>query len=317
MKRILSILAICMVLTVPAFAQYQGYPEAQMAPNTGTDTGAVNAIIFSAPGCTSTLVVGLFYKVIPGHANTTTTPTVTYCGGSAKTITKFGTLAVVANDLTTSAGAVFYYDGTFMELQNPQTVQNAATSATAPVTDTAGVIACPTCTTSAASLGNLYTIVGAGSQAEQALSGAVWNSSGYMTTYDGMTLAGIGLTAILGVSDKTAQSASLTTQNLLASTPAAGHYEAHFYLDQNALCTTGQGSVYATVTFTDATTAHTALTIPLILANGSISSTTGFVDATISFYAANASAVTYTTTYAACTSGTGTYDLHASIDRKS
>lgn len=147
------------------------------------------------------------------------------------------------------------------------------------------------------------------------LTGLISNSSGLITTYDGITTAGLGLAVVEGVSDKTAQSSSLTTQNLIASTGAAGHYLVRFYLDQNALCTTGTGSVYATVTWTDATAAHTAVTVPLTLANTTISSPNGYIDAAIPLWSATSSAISYTTTYAACTSGTGTYDLHAEVER--
>jgi hypothetical protein len=156
-----------------------------------------------------------------------------------------------------------------------------------------------------------------GSSATQlaCLSGFILNSSGAATTYDGITTAGLGLVTVEGVSDKTAQSSSLTTQNLIASTGAAGHYLVRFYLDQNALCTTGTGSVYATVSWTDATAAHTAQTIPLTLTNTTISTASGFVDVALPFWSATSSAISYTTTYTACTSGTGTYDLHAEVER--
>jgi hypothetical protein len=147
------------------------------------------------------------------------------------------------------------------------------------------------------------------------LTGFVLNSSGAVTTYDGITTAGLGLVAVEGVSDVTAQSASQSTVNLIASTGAAGHYLVRVYIDQNALCTTGTGSVYATVSWTDATHAHSASTIPLTLANTSISAPNGFVDAAIPLWSASSSAISYTTTYAACTSGTGTYDLHAEVER--
>jgi hypothetical protein len=118
-----------------------------------------------------------------------------------------------------------------------------------------------------------------------------------------------------GTSDVTAQSASQSTVNLIASTGAAGHYLVRIYIDQNALCTTGTGSVYATVSWTDATHAHTATTIPLTLANTAISSANGFVDAAIPFWSAASDAISYTTTYSACTTGTASYDLHAEVER--
>ena len=144
---------------------------------------------------------------------------------------------------------------------------------------------------------------------------AVLGAGGNFTTYDGLTTAGLGVSTVLGVSDVTAQSASQTTVNLIASTGAAGHYMVRIYVDQNGLCTTGTGSVYATVSWTDATHAHTAQTVPLTLANTAVSTTAGFIDAAIPLWSATASAITYTTTYTGCTTGTGTYDLHAEIER--
>jgi len=147
------------------------------------------------------------------------------------------------------------------------------------------------------------------------LTGLVFNSSGAATTYDGITLAGIGLVAVEGVSDKTAQTGSLTTQTLV-TTGAAGHYLVRVYIDQNALCTTGTGSIYATVSWTDATASHTAVTVPLTLANTSISSANGYIDAAIPLWSATSSAISYTTTYAACSgSGTASYDIHAELER--
>jgi hypothetical protein len=175
--------------------------------------------------------------------------------------------------------------------------------------------ACTTCVTSASSLtsGNLMT--GAGSQGAQVNANVAVNSNGAFTQYDGITTAGIGVPAVEGVSDKTAQSASITSTNLIASTGAAGHYLARFYIDQNALCTTGTGSVYATLTWTDASASHTASTVPLTLANTSISSASGYIDVALPFWSASGDAVSYTATYASCTSGTGTYDLHAEVER--
>src|SRR5581483_8031036 len=134
-------------------------------------------------------------------------------------------------------------------------------------------------------------------------------------TYNGLTTAGLGFDTVLGVSDVTAQSASQTTVNLIASTSAAGHYLVRIYIDQNALCTTGTGLVYATVNWTDATHAHSAQTVPLTLANTAISTPSGYIDAAIPLWAASATAITYTTTYTACATGTGTYDLHAEVER--
>ena len=322
MKRILSLLVITGSLSLSAFAQTANYPEQQLLPAYAADTGAANVLVASpATGCPTAYTVGAIFKVLPNHANSTTTPTLNVCGLGAKTITKFGTTALVANDLVTTAIAVVFYDGTDMELINPQT--NSATgtvtsiATTGPITGgtitSTGTIACATCVTSASGLASTDLITGGGSQAVTANANDTVASGGNFTKYNNYTTAGLGFDVVLGVSDVTAQSASQTSTNILASTPAAGHYLVKLYIDQNALCTTGTGSVLATVSWTDASHAHTAQTIPLILANTAISSLYGYVDAAIPIYSATASAITYTTTYGACSTGTGTYDLHATV----
>jgi hypothetical protein len=223
-----------------------------------------------------------------------------YCGVSPKTITKFGQSALAANDLLTTAVAVFVYDGTDMQLQNPATLSiSGGTVTDGAGTTTAGAEVVATATAHVLAY-NTNQVMAAG---------------GYPSFFAGLTTAGLGNPVVLGVSDVTSQSSSQTSVNLIASTGAAGHYLVRLYLDQNALCTTGTGAVYATVGWTDATHAHTALTIPLTLANTAISSAAGFIDAAIPLWSASASAITYTTTYTACTSGTGTYDLHAEVER--
>lgn len=206
---------------------------------------------------------------------------------------------------------------------NPQTASSSGTvtsiATTGPIgggtITTTGTLTCTTCVTSAASLTSGDLMTGAGSQGSQVNANDVLAAGGAFTTYDGITTAGLGLATVLAVSDVTAQTASQTTVNLIASTGAAGHYVVHLYLDQNALCTTGTGSVYATVSWTDATHAHSAQTVPLALANTAISSTNGYVDAIIPLWAANATAISYTTTYSACATGTASYDLHATVER--
>ena len=379
MKKILVLLASIGAFGLSTLAQTANYPEVQLQPSYAADTGVVNVLAATVNSCPSAYTTGMFIKVLPNHANTTTTPTLNFCGLGAKTITKVGQSAVAVNDLITTQIATFIYDGTYMELQNPATLGGAVTSVTGSgvisnsastgavtltIAGTSGGIvyfssnsawgstglltqygillgggagAAPTSTAQGASnmplIGQgasapIWSTVGHpsscgtgqvvyGSSATQlaCLSGFVLNTSGAATTYDGITTAGLGLVTVEGVSDKTAQSSSLTTQNLIASTGAAGHYLVRFYLDQNALCTTGTGSVYATVSWTDATAAHTAQTIPLTLTNTTISTANGFVDAALPFWAATSTAITYTTTYATCTSGTGTYDLHAEVER--
>lgn len=527
MKRILACLLVLLGMGARLYGQdgNAGYPESSLGPAYAADSGSVNVLTVTILGCPAAYTTGAVVKVLPGHNNTNTTPTLNVCGLGAKTITKNGQSALANGDLTTTAIAVLVYDGTYMELINPQTGSSGVVSAAAqydiayytqsgttaqvggaaingfqfdstsgapaaatatnlgtlanlaqygivvsggtsaalgivatssttgalvasggssanPAYDTTAVVsgggltlgtsgtagtvaiypasgnftttlstgatasntvkffatvptnldlfycavASTTCTltdtgyaynaipnadvsglgalatagypatgivysngsafsaTTQAQLGTLVNVAqyallvsggtssaissvgtssttgailaSGGSSANPAYNtNAVLASGGNFTTYDGLTTAGIGLTAVLGVSDKTAQSTSLTTQNLIASTSAAGHYLVRIYVDQNAVCSTGTGGVYATVNWTDATAAHTATTIPLNLITSAVSTANGYVDSAIPFWAASGSAITYTTTYTACGTGTATYDLHAEVER--
>lgn len=80
-----------------------------------------------APAVTS-LVAGLEVNFLPLAANSGAAPTLAVNGLAAKPITKLGTTAVVANDLTTTAIASVIYDGTEFQLQNPQTASGGGFS---------------------------------------------------------------------------------------------------------------------------------------------------------------------------------------------
>jgi hypothetical protein len=362
-----------------AWSQTANYPEVQLQPSFATDTGAVNVLTATVTSCPIAYATGMFIKVTPGHANTTTTPTLNFCGIGAKTITKVGTAALAASDLITTEIATFIYDGTGMELQNPATSAGGVTSITGSgIISNSGSTGAVTLTISGTQGGIVYfssnsawgstglltqygillgggssgaptstaqgasnmPLIGQGASAPifstighpstcatgnvvygssgtqlACLTGLISNPSGMFTTYDGIATAGLGLVVVEGVSDVTAQVASQTTVNLVASTSAAGHYLVRIYVDQNALCTTGTGSVFATVSWTDATHAHTAQTVPLTLANTAISTSVGYIDAAIPLWSVTSSPITYTTTYISCTSGTGSYDLHAEVER--
>ena len=66
------------------------------------------------------LASGLYINLLSGYANSGTTPTFAPNGLTAKTITKCGTTALVANDINTTAIAELVYDGTEWQLLNPQ-----------------------------------------------------------------------------------------------------------------------------------------------------------------------------------------------------
>jgi hypothetical protein len=67
-----------------------------------------------------TLAAGLFISWKPIATNTASAPTLNVNSLGAKTITKCGTTALVAGDLTTTAIAYAIYDGTYWQLMNPQ-----------------------------------------------------------------------------------------------------------------------------------------------------------------------------------------------------
>ena len=111
-------------------------------------------------------------------------------------------------------------------------------------------------------------------------------------------------------SDVTAQSTSQSAVTL-ATSPAAGPYRVRLYADLNAPCTTGSNSVTFTVNWTDGTYARSATIGPLTLAAAQTASQ--YVSADVPVYAGSGN-VTYSSTIAGtCSTGTSTYDVHASL----
>ena len=324
MKKLLAFAFVALSLSSAlAYGQSanSGYPEVQLNPAYALDTGAADVLTVVVPSCPSTYTVGMVIKVKPNHNNATTTPTLNVCGLGAKTITKLGTAAVAAGDLLTTAVSMFIYDGTDMELLNPLTNGTGTVSSIATTSPlgggtitTTGTLTCTTCVTSAASLTSTAIMLGGGLQASSTDTG-IEVTGHVFSTYNNAATAGLGMGVVLAVSDVTAQVASQSTVNLIASTAAAGHYAVRLYISQNALCTTGTGNVYATVNWTDAVHAHSAQTVALNLITSAVSTPYGYVDAIIPLWAASSTAITYTTTYTACATGTGSYDLHAEIER--
>jgi hypothetical protein len=87
-----------------------------------------------APAVTA-LTNGLAVCWLPVAANSAAAPTLAVNATAAKPITKLGTTALVANDLTATAVACAIYDGTEFQLQNPQTA-SGLTALTGDVTAT-------------------------------------------------------------------------------------------------------------------------------------------------------------------------------------
>jgi hypothetical protein len=88
----------------------------------GTTTGSVNVMAATISPAPATLaaMLGVPVSFLPNLANTTTTPTVNFNSLGAETIVKCGTTALQAGDLATNAVAVVIWNGTNMQLQNPQ-----------------------------------------------------------------------------------------------------------------------------------------------------------------------------------------------------
>lgn len=102
--------------TVPGVGVSDYSPKAYVA---GAGTAQAQTATYSP--AVPALVAGLAVCWLPTAANTTSGPTLAVNGLTAKSITKLGTSALVANDITTTAIACAIYDGTQFQLQNPQT----------------------------------------------------------------------------------------------------------------------------------------------------------------------------------------------------
>jgi hypothetical protein len=133
-------------------------------------------------------------------------------------------------------------------------------------------------------------------------------AGGSSTTSVASTLATLDQTGV-----STANSG--TPQNVLAATPAAGHYRIFVYVDQSAGCSSlGSGALTVSVAWTDATHARVSGNQTLTVAT--VDTGTGdWVQITQDLWATSASAITVTDTYTACTTGTWTYDQHAVVER--
>jgi hypothetical protein len=125
-KRFLILAALLLGAAPPSFAQ-----EIDMATQVKgrlpqsysyvSGGGSANAQTVALSPCPTAYAAGLPFSWLPTAANTSTTPTVNVCSLGAKTIVAKGGAPLAAGDLSTTAIAFVIYDGTNMELQNPQT----------------------------------------------------------------------------------------------------------------------------------------------------------------------------------------------------
>lgn len=152
---------------------------------------------------------GLRVCWLPAAANTGAAPTIAINGLTAKNITKFGTTALVANDITTAAVACAVYDGTQYQLQNPQT-----NSASGTVTVSGG-----------GSLTSTALVTGAGTTVLQTPAAtATMDSSGNIST-PGSIASGVGgsVGGTVELGQGTAPSLGTTSAKIYAPTSVTSY----------------------------------------------------------------------------------------------
>jgi|HubBroStandDraft_1064217.scaffolds.fasta_scaffold64148_2 hypothetical protein len=141
-------------------------------------------------------------------------------------------------------------------------------------------------------------------------------TNGVFSEYNGNALADMGVASILGTLDEVGVSTanSGTAQNVLASTPNAGHFRLFYYADESTACTTvSTGALTISVGWTDATNARASA--GQTLTPGTVTTgTSSYLSNSVDFWSATASPVTVTATYTACSVGTWKYDLHAYVE---
>jgi hypothetical protein len=126
--------------TVWAVAQYDGtewvlQDPVQFGCSEGglpTSAGTANAQTLTVSPAITAYITGAVFNFTPGVANTGAT-TVAVSGLGTKNITKCGTTALVANDLTTTAIAIILYDGTEFQLLNPQATACGTVAVPSPI----------------------------------------------------------------------------------------------------------------------------------------------------------------------------------------
>jgi hypothetical protein len=144
--------------------------------------------------------------------------------------------------------------------------------------------------------------------------------SGTASTYNGKATAGTGLAPVYAAISSTGLTAAVGSTTLCTSaTCGVGQFEVSYYIDSTVACTTaGSTAASLTIGWTDETNAKT-LQVPLSGAGISggnslaLGSTANFGSGTVTIWSAGSANLTYSTTYAGCTTGTGTYALRIAV----
>ena len=145
--------------------------------------------------------------------------------------------------------------------------------------------------------------------------------SSVASTYNGKATAGPGLVALYGSPVSSTGNTAAVSSTTLCSTTActAGQYVVDYYVDSTVSCTTpGPAAVSLTLGWTDETSAKT---MQVTLSGAGISggnsmalgNNSNFGSGSLALWSAGTAAITYSTSYTACTTGTGTYALRVAV----
>jgi hypothetical protein len=92
------------------------------------DSGSATAYVVALTPAIASYTTGLEVDFLPANSNSGTTPTLNVNSVGAQTITKFGATALSIGDLATTQIAKVIWDGTYWELQNPNTLSSTLTT---------------------------------------------------------------------------------------------------------------------------------------------------------------------------------------------
>ncbi len=118
------------------------------------------------------------------------------------------------------------------------------------------------------------------------------------------------LTQVIPFVDPGAKTASISSTPIVAANSYgnAQMWSLNWYMDSTTTCATpGPAGVTLTFSWTDDGAARTFTTSSLALG---VNSATSLLNGAVTMYVAANAAINYSTTYTACTTGTGTYQLH-------
>lgn len=158
--------------------------------------------------------------------------------------------------------------------------------------------------------------------------GSLTLPSGVVPRANGGTENTLGAFASVSPIHLTAQTASISTANVCSTTGCpVGQYEIvyNFVQGGTACGTPGTGGVSLALTWTDAAGAHSAVAVPMTDSVGltpvnkftfQTSNTAAWASGQFTLWTTGASAIQYATTYTACSSGTGTYEVDISASRR-